>query len=70
MTGKTRLPFLVEGVARAWGVEPARVRVAEGTFTGPDGRTMAFGDAVRALGPAPKPATRFALGAFAFQEHL
>ncbi|MFM1988087.1 MAG: hypothetical protein RJA99_1044 [Pseudomonadota bacterium] len=47
---------LVAGVARAWSVAPADVKLEAGTFSGPGGRTMGFGDAVKTLGPKPEPA--------------
>ncbi|MEI7446245.1 MAG: molybdopterin cofactor-binding domain-containing protein [Burkholderiales bacterium] len=47
---------LVAAVAKAWSVPVADVKLAEGSFTGPGGKTMGFGDAVKALGPNPEPA--------------
>jgi isoquinoline 1-oxidoreductase beta subunit len=47
---------LVAAVAKAWSVTPTEVTLEDGRFAGPEGRTMTYGDAVKALGPAPEPA--------------
>jgi isoquinoline 1-oxidoreductase beta subunit len=52
---------LVAAVAQTWSVPVAQVALAQGTFSGPDGRTMAFGDAVKALGASPVPASAVTL---------
>ena len=52
---------LVEAVAHSWSVPPAQVSVSEGVFSGPGGKTMKLGDAVRLLGANPKPASEFTL---------
>ncbi|RPH45696.1 MAG: xanthine dehydrogenase family protein molybdopterin-binding subunit [Burkholderiales bacterium] len=52
---------LVEAVARTWSVPAAQVALDQGTFTGPGGRSMGFGDAVKALGATPVPASAVTL---------
>jgi isoquinoline 1-oxidoreductase beta subunit len=52
---------LVEAAARSWSVAPGEVKLSEGVFSGPGGKTMNFGDAVRLLGANPKPAENFTL---------
>jgi isoquinoline 1-oxidoreductase beta subunit len=52
---------LVEAVAHSWSAAPEEVSVAEGVFSGPGGKSMKFGDAVKLLGASPKPAENFTL---------
>lgn len=52
---------LVDAVARHWGVPASQVEVAEGVFSASPDRRLGFGDAVRLLGPDPKPPAEVAL---------
>ncbi|HET7865771.1 MAG TPA: molybdopterin cofactor-binding domain-containing protein [Burkholderiaceae bacterium] len=52
---------LVEAVALQWQVAPADVRLSEGVFSGPRGRSLGLGEAVRLLGVTPRPAEQVRL---------